>query len=303
LNAESFLERLLSIKIEGETPEDGRTLAFGYNFDWQSRSFFAPRGTPAVVPTAFAQQAFFEAFEAFGKSNYLYTAMAICEFIVRCLKRPVETVDELCFSYTPLDRSSVYNASLLAGECLARVGAITDRTDYLELAAKTARFVIGRQRRDGAWTYGESETQKWVDNFHTAYVLLSINRIGTHVPEIAAESSAALERGTRYWLENFFLEDGTPKYYDNSVYPVDIHSPAAAIVTLCELGERDEQMTALAKRTAEWTIENMFDPGGFFYYQIRRRGTIKTPYMRWGQAWMAYALARLIESEQRSPAA
>jgi hypothetical protein len=303
LNAESFLERLLSMKIEGKTAEDKKIVAFGYNFDWQSRSFFAPRGTPAVVPTAFAQQAFFEAFEAFGKSNYLYTAMAICEFIVRCLKRPVETVDELCFSYTPLDRSAVYNASLLAGECLARVGAITDRTDYLELAAKTARFVLRRQRSDGAWNYGESKAQMWVDNFHTAYVLLSIKRIGTHVPEIAAESSAALERGTRYWLENFFLEDGTPKYYDNSVYPVDIHSAAAAIVTLCELGEQDEQMTALAKRAAEWTIDNMFDPRGFFYYQIRRRGTVKTPYMRWGQAWMAYSLAGLIESEKRSPAA
>ena len=42
-------------------------------------------------------------------------------------------------------------------------------------------------------------------------------------------------------------------------------------------------------------MTNMLDAQGFFYYQKRKNGTVKTPYMRWGQAWMAYALARLIE--------
>jgi hypothetical protein len=40
----------------------------------------------------------------------------------------------------------------------------------------------------------------------------------------------------------------------------------------------------------------MLDAQGFFYYQVRRDRTIKTPFMRWGQAWMAYAIARLIEA-------
>ena len=34
--------------------------AWGYNFDWQSRNFFAPRGTPTIVPTAFAARALIE---------------------------------------------------------------------------------------------------------------------------------------------------------------------------------------------------------------------------------------------------
>src|SRR5215217_5464709 len=35
--------------------------AWGYNFDWQGRAFYAPKGTPTVVPTAFAVRALAEA--------------------------------------------------------------------------------------------------------------------------------------------------------------------------------------------------------------------------------------------------
>ncbi len=94
-----------------------------------------------------------------------------------------------------------------------------------------------------------------------------------------------------------FLDDGTPKYYDDRVYPVDIHSVAAAIVALCGLNDADEKLLPLARKTAEWTTANLCDPRGFFYYQKRKKSTVKTSYMRWSQAWMAYALARLIESE------
>ena len=39
------------------------------------------------------------------------------------LNRSDETDEEVCFSYTPLDRTRVFNASLLAGEALAAAGA------------------------------------------------------------------------------------------------------------------------------------------------------------------------------------
>ena len=299
-NAKQLLSLLLDKKIAGKTPDGRTTAAFGYNFDWQSRAFYAPMGTPAIVPTAFASQAFVEAFMAFGQEKYLEPAKEICNFILNCLNRPAETHDELCFSYTPADSSVIYNASLLAGECLARVGAITDDDEYLEMAAKTARFVVRRQRNGGAWVYGENKNQAWVDNFHTAYILLSLQRISDIVPGLTAENAEARTRGSQYWLDNFFLDDGTPKYYYDAVYPVDIHSVAAAIVALCELSDKNDEMLPLAKKTAVWATLNMLDSEGFFYYQKRKSLTVKTPYMRWGQAWMALALARLIEIESEA---
>ena len=296
-NAKALLDRLLAAAITGTTSGGQPTTAFGYNFDWQSRNFYVPRGTPAIVPTAFGAQACIEAYEVFKDEKYLEAVKEICIFIVAGLNRPVETEDELCFSYTPVDKTQIYNASLLAGECLARVGAINGNADYLEMAARTARFIVRRQRSDGAWTYGEDSVQAWVDNFHTAYILLSLKRISDLVPGLAAETAEARTKGTRYWLDNFFLDDGTPKYYDNSIYPVDIHSVAAAIAALAELGSENEEMPPLAHKIAEWATANLRDPKGFYYYQKRKSRIVRTPFLRWGQAWMAYALAKLIEAQ------
>jgi hypothetical protein len=45
---------------------------------------------------------------------------------------------------------------------------------------------------------------------------------------------------------------------------------------------------AMASRVVRWTIENLQDPAGFFYFQKR---TVKTSYMRRAQAWMLNALS------------
>jgi hypothetical protein len=291
-NAKGLISRLLQFGIAR-----GETLAFGYNFDWQSRHFYAPLGTPAIVPTAFAARALLEAFHLFQDEQYLEHARKIGRFVLTGLNRSVETDDEVCFSYTPLDRSVIVNANLLAGETLAGIGAVTGEEEHLTMAAKTVRFALQMQRKDGSWSYGAGEKQDWSDNFHTAYVLLSLFRISSAIEGLRSATFDALQRGTAYWLDNFFLDDGTAKYYDNETYPVDIHSAAAAIAAASELAAIDEQMLPMARRTAEWTVANMLSPDGYFYYQLRENGIVKTPFMRWGQAWMAYALARLMEAE------
>jgi uncharacterized protein YyaL (SSP411 family) len=295
--ARLLADRLIETKIVHKITGGVSTTAFGYNFDWQSRSFYAPMGTPAIVPTAFASQALVEMYEVFDDDRYLTAATEICEFILNGLIRSSDSDDEVCFSYTPNDKTVIYNSSLLAGESLARAGAITQDAEYLDMAAKTARFVTRRQRGDGSWVYGTNASQAWSDNFHTAYVLLSLFRISSMIPELRSETYEPIKTGVDFWLENFFLEDGSPKYYSNEVYPIDIHSAAVAIAALAELNAIDNRMLPLARKVAEWTIENMRSTDGYFYYQIRKDRVVKTPFMRWGQAWMAYALSRLIEAE------
>lgn len=299
--SKSLLEKLLSLKIQIPNPKSQipNRIGFGYNFDWQSRAFFAPVGTPAIVPTAFAARALLEAFELFKDESYLETARGICEFIRTDLNRPRDAEDEVCFSYTPLDQSIIFNASLLAGETLAGTGAIINDQNYLQLAAKSARFVLRRQQKNGAWAYGSKLRHQWIDNFHTAYILLSLFRLQKSIPDLRNETEGSIKIGLNFWLENFFLADGTPKYYDQQTFPVDIHSASAAVVALCELDEFDRRCLPLAEKVALWTIENMRDPEGFFYYQKRKFSFVKIPFIRWSQAWTAFALARLLESKRQ----
>jgi hypothetical protein len=316
IEARELLDDLMSMGLKGF-----KGAAWGYNFDWQSRAFFVPRDTPTIVPTAFAARALCEAAEVFGPEEYLPFARTICDFILNDLNRSEETETEVCFSYSPLDVTRVFNASLLAGETLASVGRLTGEASLCEWSMRATRYVIRRQRADGSWAYGGNDYQSWADNFHTAFILTSLSRIsdavGTEpgadrgpragsprgVVDATGSSSQDLEtaihRGYEFWRERFFLDNGWPKYYPDRLYPADAHSAASAIVTLVALRGRVPGALNLAEQIAEWTIANMRDDRGFFYYQRRRFHTVRIPYMRWSEAWMMYALARLLEGKSK----
>jgi len=292
--ARELLDDLMWMRLKGF-----KGAAWGYNFDWQSRSFFAPRGTPMVVPTAFAARALCEAAEVFGHEEYLPFARTICDFILNDLNRSEETDTEVCFSYSPLDQTRVFNASLLAGETLAVVGRLTGEASLADWAMRAARYVIRRQRADGSWSYGGDDYQSWADNFHTAFILGSLSRIIDSCASARDELEPAVVRGYEFWKERFFLGNGWSKYYPDRLYPADVHSAASAIVTLVELRGCVPGTLNLAEQIAEWAITNLRDNRGFFYHQRRRFYKVRIAYMRWSEAWMAYALARLEEGKSK----
>ena len=289
--ARALLGRLQCSRIEGLSGA-----AWGYNFDWQGRAFFAPGGTPTVVPTAFAARAYTEAARNLEDDAYLQTARGVCDFILGDLPRSHETEREVCWSYSPVDRTRVFNASLLAAETLAAVGRLTGENELCQWAVRGARYVAARQRPDGSWAYGAADFQSWADNFHTAFVLASLARIGAACGgEARDEFAGPLRRGYEFWRGAFFRADGWPKYFHDRLYPADAHSAGAAVVALLDLRELDPSAIDLAQKVALWATRNLRDPRGFFYYQRRRLYTVRTPYMRWSQGWMLYALARLLE--------
>jgi hypothetical protein len=279
--ARAMLAALLSMKIDGYSGA-----AWGYNFDWQSRNFFAPRELPTIVATAFAARALVE-------GDLHEEARSVCEFIKKDLPRSVDNETEVCFSYAPNSNTRVFNASLLAAEVLASTG----EPELLDLAERATRYVVNNQRPDGSWYYGADPKQSWIDNFHTAYILFSLQRI-INSTSFGAEFQPALERGYEYWKNNFFLADGWPKYYHDDPYPADAHAAASAIVTFLECRGLDRDALTMAQKVATWTIQHLRDRRGFFYYQRRRFYTIRKPYMRWTEAWMLYALSHLLEEQQ-----
>jgi hypothetical protein len=260
---------------------------WGYNFDWQSRVFFAPRGTPNLVCTVFAGHAYLDWYERTGSEFALEMTTSICRFLLDRLNR-TKDLDGDCFSYTPLDHSRVHNVNLLAAEFLARAFAKTSIEEYRGAAERAARFTLARQRRDGSWYYGEADSQKWIDSFHTGFVLVSLRRLIDYLN--AGAWKAALEAAYEFYEKRFFLADGTPGYYHDRLYPHDVHSAAQGIITFVEMTDLMPNAKAMASRVVRWSIEELQDPAGFFYFQRHRLYTIKTSYIRWAQAWMLYAL-------------
>ncbi len=268
---------------------------WGYNFDWQSRAFFAPRGTPNVVSTVAAAHAFLDWHDATADERAFEVACSSCRFLLDRINRASDG-DAFCFSYTPLDHSRVHNVNLLAAELLARMFAKDGREEYRDAAVCALRYTVARQRQDGSWRYGEDRSQEWIDSFHTGFVLVSLKNISAYLG--LTDLRPSLGAGYEFYTKRFFLADSTPGYYHDHLYPVDVHSAAQAIITFVEVTDLMPNARKMADRAAAWAIDNLQDPAGFFHFQRRRLYTIRIPYMRWAQAWMLYALSRLRTRDQ-----
>jgi hypothetical protein len=197
-----------------------------------------------------------------------------------------------CISYIPGAKSLVHNANTLGGSLLARTYAHNGNESYRELAQKAIQYTAQYQRPDASWYYGEKANLHWVDNFHTAYVLDCFKFYSDSTGDARFEKNMAT--GYDYWKKIFFLQDGTPRYYDHKTLPIDIQCSSQAIDTLVFFHDRDPQNLPLAMKVAEWTIANMQDRTGYFYYRRYSPWLVnKTPTLHWGQATMLCALAGL----------
>ena len=259
---------------------------WGYNFDWQARAFFQPKYTPTVVATTFIAEALLEAYEITKNKEYLSTAESCAKFVLKDLNKSYDDNGNFTLSYSPLDRTQVYNAGLLGAKLLCLVYKYNKETELLTNAKKIVAYVCNKQKRDGSWTYGTLPFHQWIDNFHTGYNLECIHTYQEVSKDMTYQKN--IEKGLKYYLEMFFTTEGVSKYYNNKVYPVDIHSPAQLIVTLSKLREFDKNKE-LINRVLNWTVQNMQSEEGFFYYQKRKRLASKISYIRWAQAWMFYA--------------
>ncbi len=264
---------------------------WGNHFDYQSRGGYIPKRSPTVVWTSLIGHAFLDAFDHFQRDRYLQVAVSACEHILRDLSAFPDG-DGLCISYVPGADSRVHNANTLGASLLARTYSHTRNESYLELAHKAMLYTAQHQRSDSSWYYAESSDAHWVDSFHTGYVLDSFK----YYAEGAGDDrfNQTLMSGYEYWKKTFFLADGTPRYYDHKTLPLDIQCSSQAIDTLVFFHDRDPESVKLATRIAQWTIKNMQDRTGYFYYRRYSRWLVnKTPTLHWGQATMLCALAGL----------
>lgn len=254
--------KLLDLLGGLRSPDGG----WGYPFDWQSRAFFAPRGTANLICTAFAVRAH----KQLGRT---------CDtsFIEKHLMR--ESGGERWITYIRQSDTQVHNINMIGA-------ALLGRGDCME-------FSVKRQRPDGSWWYGEAENQHWIDNYHTGFNLVALKEYEQNKGDSRFRDAAV--RGFAYWDKTFWREDGAPRYYHDRTFPSDVHCSAQGILTYLAFGRIDK-----AQWVARWALENLWDERGFFWYQRGRWFTNRICYMRWAQAWMYFALAELMKTDENA---
>ena len=281
------------ISLQSNGPYHGA--CWGYNFDWQARRLFLfPKYTPTVVATNFCATALMDAYEITHNKEYLEIALSSAQFVLKDLHRfPYK--NGFLFSYSPLKgNDTVFNASLLGSRLLSFCYKYTGNNEYRKLAEQSISACCSGQRNDGGWVYGLLPVQSWIDSFHTGYNLDALVAFRDNTGD--KKFDKYLRKGFEFYINNFFESDGTPKYYYNQTFPIDIHCPGQLIVTLSRLKELNRN-SELADKVLLWSINNMQSKEGYFYYQLKRGISSKISYMRWSNAFMFNSISSYIKEK------
>ena len=292
LGGNAYLEKAMqSLHWLDRNRESGQVgHSWGNHFDFTTRGGRMKAHTPTIVWSGLIGQAFLEAYEQTGEPGYLDIAESICQWIFNL---PREFTSEgSCLSYTGVGQNSVHNSNLLGAGMLGRHGSTVNKEEYRSVAREAVRYSCARQRPDGSWWYGEDPTYHWIDNFHTAYNLDSLKRYIDNTGDESFRDN--LVRGYAYFKKTFF----------RAVRPAQIlpqqHIPGGHSVRISghryflPVRRRRRRSPFAGEKVAHWTIENMQDPKGYFYYRQYPLLKAKTPYFHWGQATMFKALAHLL---------
>ncbi len=291
--------QLVESILAASTPTRGG-LGWGYPFDWQARSFRIERDVPTVVCTGFVVRALDAARRDLQLSPEIrdrveQAIVAAAGFVRSDLNRTADA-DGICFSYSPRDRSQVVNATLLGAETLARAATIENNFHDRDVIGSTVSWALARQTADGGWAYGDANHHRWEDGFHTGFNILSLLAIrdasaagGLDPERIAPEEP--IRRAANHYADNFFDDDGRPAYYRHKPWPIDAHAAAVAVLTLLACRDLGLDRDRLAGRVLDWTLRNLIEPEGHFAFRQYRGYRIRTPFLRWSEAWMLRALA------------
>jgi len=272
--------------------------AWGYNFDWANPEGNIKAFVPSVVATGFVADGLFEYYQTFNQDVAKSAITSACRFITDDL--PVTKLPQgLSIAYTEKSSGCCYNASLLGAETLAKGYKLSGQKEWLDIARSAVEFVISRQKEDGRWNYSydpDTDRERAQVDFHQGFVLVSLDNYLQAVGQSHLKIEEALKKGLVFYRRQF-SDEGRSYWRWPKQWPTDIHYQAQGIITFARLQHFHPAYLSFSRTIAEWTIRNMQDRKGYFYYQKHRYFTNRIPYMRWGQAWMLLALVELLRAE------
>ena len=198
------------------------------------------------------------------------------------------------------------NASLKAMAYLIKVSKITKNQAYDKIITRVLNTVVTLQKDDGRWNYtyfiDKHDEKKQVD-FHQGFILddllLYMDTYGYDNPY-----REAYLQGINFYYKQQFMSDGRSLYRYPRKWPIDIHNQAQGIITFARASKAGfgDHFLEFAYTIAEWTIDNMQDKDGHFYFMKYPLITYKVPYIRWSDANMANALSILLTIQKDIPA-
>ncbi len=293
--ANYLFERIIDLKSPGK-----KHYCWGYDFVWANPIIVHPKYMPSSVVSSFVGQGIFEYYKATNNPKAVEVLKSAANYILEDIKCS-KTSEGICFSYTEEKPDYCYNASALSAELLAVVYSITKEEKLKAIIQSAIDFILAHQKEDGHWNYSlniETGNEREQIDFHQGFILCSLEHIKRLLEIEDKRLDKAIVNGLEYYKSVQFFETGKSLWRIPKEYPVEIHNQAQGIITFSELSSYDNSYLGFSTKIAEWTIENMQDKKGYFYYRKFKRYTNKIPYMRWSNSWMLLAMTTLMSKNR-----
>ncbi len=284
-------QNLLDLLIKLRSPGNWSGICWGYYYPWQDLGFYAKTNTPNAIVTCFACEAFLDAYRETKNREYLDTVNDAIQFLLNDLVELKNTSTELCLSYMPIAmKMRVMDVSILIGSVISQYCVLSDDMKYMNISKRLVNYVVNQQTDYGAWFYTDPPQDSPIkhDNYHTGFILDALWRYTQTTNDNTYINAYHL--GLEFYATSLFNEDGAPKWMSDKDYPHDIHGAAQGVITF---SRHLDSYPGLSERIASWAINNMYNDCGRFYYQKTSIYIKRFTLLRWCNAWMALALAKL----------
>jgi hypothetical protein len=275
-----------------------RHFAIRANRNLHLRQYQMTEAEPSPLATALAGELFLESWRRFDTDEDAALAAQAVAYLVREHPRDEER-EGVYFYYEPKRPFRVYNASAAISGFLVKAGALLPDAKAWDLGRRGLEFVCSRQNLDGSWLYGESAGARYIDGFHSAFILQALYDSLEYLDAQAVERS--FRAGIDYYRTRLFRRQVSnqmePRHFVPELWPtnssllqrVDLRDAALAIILFSKCSLRGHDGLEHASAVLQWTNRHM-KAGGAYCPEITWFWKNRIPYIEF-QAWMLLALA------------
>jgi hypothetical protein len=272
---------------------------WGYPFDWRQNTGLWKKNTPFITGTPYCYELFGKLYDLTKEERHLDACRSIAKFVDQDLHDTPTSPTATACSYSPIDHGLVLNTSAYRAMVLFDAANRLDKREYAVTATGNLNFILQNQRADGSWLYSLDEGERFVDHFHTCFVLKNLWKINQRLQ--SPDVTEAVRKGFAYYERELFTNEGLPKQFAiklrTGIVRLEMYDVAEAI----NLGAllKDDVPTAftIAKRLAQRLCQEWQLPDGHFLTRIYAGGFRHSlGYLRWPQANLFYELTNFLRA-------
>jgi hypothetical protein len=278
-----FLEVLIETRSQGYA-----RYAWGYPFDWVTRTGTIKTGTPFITTLPYVYEAFEQVYRIDRRERWLEVMRSIAEHAYSDYA-DLETSprgSSCSYSPGPPDPSRVVNASAYRAFLLTKAACDFNDTRYRAVAERNLNFVLESQNQDGSWFYSMDGQRDFVDHFHTCFVLKALAKIQRITASEACAS--AIHNGVHYYVTNLIDDAGLPKPFSRAprltVYKRELYDYAECLNICLLLCDKFPSLDKTLSTVVGDLLRRWRKPDSSFRSRELLIGWDTVPMHRWGQS-------------------